>query len=119
MPTSATWLKMIGTSPGRCPEVYDRSYADFPRRPRRIRPGDRMVLYAVGGSKRVFAVAEVTSEVYDTGQERWPYRLNIRYLLNLPVSSAVSINEVSTPGRNLLRAIPRASYFELRPEEYE
>jgi hypothetical protein len=78
-----------------------------------------MVLYAVGGSKRVFAAAQVTSEVYDSGQKRWPYRVDIRYMVNVPVSSGVHIEKVSSPERDLLRSVRRASYFELRPEEYE
>jgi hypothetical protein len=117
---SAAWLQMIGTSKEPCPESYTESHADFSRRPRRICVGDHMDLYAVGGSKRVFALAEVTSQVCDSGYERWPYRLNISYLLNLPISSGVPIEEVNTLERDLLRAIRRgASFFELSSEEYE
>jgi hypothetical protein len=78
-----------------------------------------MVLYAVGGSKRVFALAEVKGEVYDTGDQGWPYRVDVSYLVNLPVSSGVHIDEVSTTERDLLCAIRRASHIELRPEEYQ
>jgi hypothetical protein len=46
---SAFWLKLIGTSEGQCEVGYQRSYVDFARRPRQIRPGDRMILYACGG----------------------------------------------------------------------
>jgi hypothetical protein len=117
---SECWLKMIGTTEGPCPEHYTVTYADFARRPRRIRPGDRMVLYAVGRRKQVFALAQVTSEVYASGWERWPYRLDINYSLNLPVSSGVNIEQVNTSKRDLLRPIRRqASYFELDPDEYE
>jgi len=116
---SAFWLKMIGTSESPCPESYTRDYADFARKPRHIHPGDHMVLYAVGGSKRVFALAQVTSEIYGSGRERWPYRVDISYKVNLPVSCGVHIDEVSTPERDLRRSIRRASYIELRPEEYE
>jgi hypothetical protein len=72
----------------------------------------------VGGSKRVFADAEVTSEVYDSDYERWPYRVNVKYTVNLPVSSGVDIDKVSSPERNLLGSIRQGSYFRLRPEEY-
>jgi hypothetical protein len=113
-------MKMIGLTERPLTDCYTLPHADFTRRPRRIRPGDLMVLYAVGGSKRVFALAEVTSEIYDSGLERFPYRLDIRYLLNLRVASGVSIEQVSTPERELLRAIrQQASYFQLRPEEYD
>jgi hypothetical protein len=58
------WLKMIFSYRCECPKDYafTRDYVHFRnRRPRSIRPGDRMVLYACGGSQRVFALAEVTS----------------------------------------------------------
>ena len=116
---SACWLKMIGTTENPCRESYTRKYADFARRPRRIHPGDRMVLYAVGGHKCVFAIVEVTSAVYDSRQKRHPYRVDIRYMVNVPVPAGVHIDKVSSPKRSLLLSIPRASYFELRPEEYE
>lgn len=116
---SASWLKMIGTSSESPWEVYEKNYADFARRPRHIHPGDGMILYAVGGSKRVFAAAQVTSEVYSSGRKRWPYRVDIKYVVNLPVASGVDIDKVSSPGRDLLRPIRRASYFRLHPEEYD
>lgn len=80
--------------------------------------GDLMVLYAVGGSKRIFALAEVTRKVYDSGDENWPYRVDIKYDVNLPVSSGVDIGQVGTE-RNLLRSLLRQSYVELSAEEYE
>ena len=116
----SAFLKMIGSSENPCPEPYARSYADFARRPRQIHPGDHLVLYACGGRKRVFAVAEVTSEVYNASEDkRWPYRVDISYLVNLPASVGVHINDVSTPERDLLRSVGRQSYFRLSPEEYE
>jgi hypothetical protein len=77
-----------------------------------------MVLYAVR-SRRIFALAEVTSEVYDTGDAEWPFRVDIEYSVNLPVSSGVPFAEVSTPERDLLLSVRQASYVELTPEEYE
>ncbi len=114
------WMKMIGTSGNPCDKGYTRNYVDFARNPRKMRCGDFLVLYAVGGSKCVFAQAQVTSDVFATGEERWPYRVYIRYIDNLPISGGVHIEEISIPTkRDLLRAIPRAGYFELQPEEYE
>jgi hypothetical protein len=78
-----------------------------------------MILYAVGGAKSVFAIAQVTSEPYASGEKRWPFRVNVTYPVNLPVSSGVHIDQVSTPKRNLRRSVRRASYIELHPEEYE
>lgn len=121
---SAYWLKMIGSTENPCPEPYTRGYADFSRRPRHVHTGDHMILYAVGGRRRVFAIAEVTSEVYNAGGNpdengRWPYRVNIKYLVNMPASEGVHINEVSTPRRDLLRSVGRQSYISLSQEEYE
>lgn len=77
-----------------------------------------MVLYAVG-SRRVFALAELTSDVYSSGDADWPYRVDIRYSVNLPVASGVPLNEVSTPERDLLLSVRQAAYVELSPQEYE
>ena len=110
---------MIGTTENPCPESWTHGHVDFVRKPRRVRPGDHMVLYAVGGAKRVFAIAEVMSEPYASGEIRWPFRVNVSYPVNLPVSSGVHIDQVSTPKRDLRRSIRRASYIELHPEEYQ
>src|SRR6266852_2172105 len=113
------WLKLVGTSEKPCPESYTRDSVDFPAKPRHFLPGDHMVLYAVGGSKRIFALAEVTSEVYDSGRESWPFRVGINYILNLCVSSGVPLDQVSTDERNLLRSIRRRSYIRLSAEEFQ
>ena len=114
----AAWLKMIGTTEDPCPEVYAKAYADFAKRPRRVKSGDGMILYAVGGRKCVFAHAEVASNVYASGRKRWPYRVDLRYKVNLPLSSGVHISAVSTPRRDLLKSVRQASYVELAREEY-
>lgn len=68
----------------------------------------------------MFALAEATSEVYDGGNmERFPYRVDIKYLVNLPVSNGIHIDEISTAERDLARSLLRASYIELRSVEYE
>jgi len=118
----SAFLKLIGSADNPCPEPYEKSYVDFSRNPRQVNPGDHLVLYAAGGRKRVFALAEVLSGVYDAGSDydgRWPYRVDVRYLVNVPASKGVHINEVSTPARDLLRSVGRQSYIRLSPEEYE
>jgi hypothetical protein len=82
-----------------------------------IRSGDHMVLYAVGSGKRIFALARVTSEVHEGDDPAWPFRVSISYLVNRPVSSGVTIDQICT--RNLVGAIQHgASYIELTAEEY-
>ena len=51
--------------------------------------------------------------------ERWPYRMDISYLMNLSPSAGVHIDEVITPERDLLSSLRRQSYLRLSPEEYE
>jgi len=125
---SETWLKLIGTSDKPAPEFYDKPYVDFSKskRPRDVRPGDQVVLYAAGGSKRIFALAEITSRLYDItsetkdnrDRETYPYRVDIEYIFRVPVSAGVHIDEITTPQRNLPKAI-RASYLRLKPEEFK
>ncbi len=118
---SKYWLKLIGTSERHCPDIYDDLYVESRGRMRmhQIRPGDRMILYAVGRDKRVFALAEVTSKVYDSGNPEWPYKVNIKYEVNLPVDEGVHIDEISTPIRDLRRSLRQRAYIKLLPEEYK
>jgi hypothetical protein len=118
----SAFLKLISSAENPCPEPYRKNYVDFSRNPRQVKPGDHLVLYAAGGRKRVFALAEVVSGVYDAGSDydgRWPYRVDVRYRVNVAASEGVHINEVSTPERDLLRSVGRQSYIRLNPEEYE
>jgi hypothetical protein len=115
---SAYWLKIIGTSEGPCPGTYAVEHADFKKKPRHMQSGDLMVLYAVGGWKCVFAIAQVDGPFYASGVERWPFRVKIKYLVNLPVSSGVSIEKVNDE-RDLCLSLRRRSFLELSAKEYE
>jgi hypothetical protein len=124
---SETWLKLIGSSKNRCPEHYRKPYADFSisKRPRHVHLGDYLVLYAAGGSKRLFALAKVTSDVYDITTEtkdnkdraQYPYRVDIEYVYWMPVSAGVHIDEITTPRRNNLPKAVQGSYLKLKYEE--
>lgn len=117
---SKAWLKMIGTTEKPCPDSWTHNYVHFRKdKPCGIHPGDHMVLYAVGRKKRMFALAEVTSDVYDNGQEEWCYQMDVKYAVNLPVKSGVSIDQISTK-RDLVGPIQwGSSYIEIEPEEYD
>jgi hypothetical protein len=119
---TTNWLKAIGTVELPWPDrpYDDRGYVEFRgKKPRQIHRADRMVLYAVGGSKCVFALVEVTSEVEDSGQEAWPYLVKIRTVMNLRPSCGVSIDKIRHE-RDLLRAVrAQHSYIKLTPKEYE
>lgn len=90
-----------------------------PESRRRIHAGDRMILYAVRGTKRVFAEVEVTSDVCRSGDKDWPYRVDISYIVHLRRDRGVHIDEISTARRDLVRSIRQHSYIALYPEEYE
>lgn len=117
---SAFWLKLIGSTenPRRTP--YERDYVNFPTKPSGITLGDWLLLYAVGGLKRVFATAEVTSEVLASDEQRWPYRLNVRYEVNVAPVDGIHIEKLGSAGRDLLAPIRRGkSYFRITPELYQ
>ncbi len=124
------WLKLIGCSkiPITGPPFngqYDKTTIGFRKAHKpSIRAGDKLFLYAPGGSKRIFALAEATSDPerntsYDPeeyGSCQW--KLNIRYLINLPVDSGLHINEIDIE-RDLAKSITQKSHIRLSPEEYE
>ena len=124
------WLKLIGSSdkPITDPPFYGmwkKDYVGF-RRPGMpgVRNGDHLFLYAPGGSRSIFALAEAIADPeHDTnynpneaGSCRW--KIRIRYLVNLPVSYGVSI-DVSLSTRNLAYSVRQQSYIKLLPEEYQ
>jgi len=120
---NTNWLKPIGTVELPWPNIPydDRGYVNFRgNRPRQIHPGDRMVLYAVGGWKCIFGLVEVTGEVEDSGEDEWRYLVKVRIITNMCPSDGVPINEVNTLQRDLLDSIrARHAYIKLSPEEFE
>jgi hypothetical protein len=115
---AAYWLKMIGEATMPCPDPYILPFADFTRNPRRVRPGDHLILYAVGGFKTVFAVAKVTSSVKQSGVQQWPFRVNLEYEVNLKPSDGVPISDAE-----LLKHLPAIqfghSHLSLSEEEFQ
>jgi hypothetical protein len=87
--------------------------------------GDHLLLYAPGGSRSIFALAEAVSdpEHYDEykpqeeGSCRW--KINIRYLINLHVSDGIDLDDINTGRRDLMVSIQRQSHIRLFPEEYQ
>ena len=79
----------------------------FPRRPR-IGRGDRLVCYAVGsarpfGAGRIYAVEEVVSEEPEPGgHERWPWVVEVRELVSVPLLSfAPELGDIGVSPRSL------------------
>ena len=126
-----TWLKLIGSVKEPITGYpyygkYDTGLVGFRKnRKPSVRLGDHLFLYAPGGSKRIFALAEVTSDPeHDTGydpQEEGStfWRVHVRYVISLAVESGIHIDEITTHRRNLLKSIQRQSHIELLPEESE
>ncbi len=125
------WIKLIGSSDKPITEHpfygnYKQEYIGFRKSNRPgIRKDDQMFLYAPGGSKSIFALAEAVADpehdpdyspVKD-GSCRW--RIRVRYIFNLPVDSGISIDEISKGSRNITRSICQQSHIRLLPDEYE
>lgn len=79
----------------------------FPRRPRIVR-GDRLVCYAVGsarsfGAGRIFMVEEVVSEEPEPGGHgRWPWVVEVRELVSVPLLSfAPELGDIGVVPRSL------------------
>jgi hypothetical protein len=126
-----TWLKLLGSVDKPLTDSdyhgeWKQTYIGF-RKTRKpsIRLGDNVFFYAPGGSKRIFALAESTSEPesnpeYDPEEKGSCYwNVHVRYLINLPVNSGIHIDEITTKQRNLLKSIQRQSHIKLFPEEIE
>jgi hypothetical protein len=126
-----TWLKLIGSSIEPITDApyygnFNTEYVGF-RKTRKpsIRLGDNLFLYAPGGSKRIFALVEATSDpehdsTYDPQNEASCFwKVNVRYSINLPVNSGIHIDEICTKQRNLSKSILRQSHIQLSVEESE
>ena len=125
------WLKLIGSSIKPITDSpfygkFDEEYIGFRKDSKPgIRMGDHVFLYAPGGSKSIFALAEATSDPerdnnYDPkvyGSCRW--KMRVGYLMNLPVDYGIRIDEVNSGDRNLTRSICQQSHIKLYPEEYK
>jgi len=127
----STWLKLIGCS--KWPITghpfygsYKENHIGF-RKERKpgIRMGDHLFLYAPGGSRRIFALAEAVSDPehndkyypQEEGSCRW--KINVRYLINLDVGDGIYIDEINSGQRDLKASIQRQSHIRLFPEEYQ
>jgi hypothetical protein len=101
---SEYWLKMIGTAEMPCPDPYVLKFAAYTKKPRRVRPGDGLILYAVGGFKTIFAVATVKSPVKPSCAEWWPdpdlikrfpFCVELQYEVNMKPSAGVDIGDAN------------------------
>jgi hypothetical protein len=119
---SKAWLKMIGVSKKPSLSEWKDERVHFRKGDMdsiHVKPGDKVVLYACGGAKRIFAVAEVTSKVQRSGRDDWPYMVEVKYSVNLRVMCGVPLAALGEPdGRDLLNSIKGSSYISLSDKEY-
>jgi hypothetical protein len=125
------WLKLIGSSDKPITEHpfygnFNAEYIGFRKaRMPGIRMGDHLLLYAPGGSRSIFALAEAVADPendddynpMEVGSCRW--KLRVQYLINLSVASGVPIDEVNSGHRNLTHSVRQQSHIKLTPEEYK
>jgi hypothetical protein len=120
-----TWLKLVGSQEHPITEApWHGSLTDEHIGFRRagkpsIRIGDHLFLYAPGGSRRIFALAEVVSDPEhdpnykpnEHGSCQW--RLSVRYLTNLPVASGILLDDIMCGERDLRLSLRQASHVRL------
>jgi hypothetical protein len=114
------WLKMIGTWDDPWPEQrpYDLKHIGFRgKRPTGVRPGDRMILYAVGW-KRIFAVADVTSGWKHNDEDGWPYCVDIRSPLEISLAPSAGVNGTDVSA-DLPDRVRRRSHTRLSQQEFD
>ena len=125
----ASWLKLIGSAKAPITEApfhgdYTAEHVGFRKAIKPgIRAGDHLFLYAPGGSRHIFALAEAfrgpeRDPNYDPDQEgSCQWRVPVHYLINLPVASGISIDDIDSGQRDVTQSIRQASHIKLLPEE--
>ena len=116
----AYWLKLIGTSENPLDPVngYAENHVDSSAHGDEwIGLGDKIILYATA-HQVVFATADVISEPYDSGQARWPARVDIRYRQEVPIERGVHVNRVRDAGHELLQELQHQSFVPISEGEF-
>jgi hypothetical protein len=115
----SAYLKVIGSGDAPLQGPYTEPYAGFPpnRPPDSISKGDFLVLYAAGW-KRVFAVARVLRRVPRGPDPKWPHRLDISYIYNVPPAEGVPVNDISDE-RELTRSVRQQTCISLNAAEFK
>ena len=73
-PVPANWMAM--------PRWQERlTTVWFPKYPRSVSRGSRLVYYAAGRQRFCAVVEVIADEPTDTGNDRWPYQLDVRPLV--------------------------------------
>jgi hypothetical protein len=120
------WLKPLGSAGAPLENHWTKGRSDlligvdFPAEPRSVAIGDKLVLYAAV-HRRVFGIAEVTSDPYRANRHpRWPYRCDVRLLVAVPLlHEAPFLDElIVRDGRDLYLSVRQKPYVRLTQREY-
>jgi len=116
------WLKTIGAQDARSAEIWwdERNRddgVDFPYRPKGIRRGDLLVVYASGTGK-VVGVMEVTGDTWYKANRhpRWPYRLDTTIPKARAISEGEPLDSLSDE-RQIGKSIRQKSHIRLSDTE--
>jgi hypothetical protein len=113
----SVWLKAIGSKDSPIDEIWweDRERVliiDFPNRPKSVKPGDLLVVYAAGKGV-IVGILEVTDKYYRADNyERWPWALKTKRLVAKPLSEGASL-EVLDDERPIGKSIRQKSHIKL------
>lgn len=118
------WLKAIGAQGWPVDEVWwDGEHrraqgVDFPYRPKGVKPGDVLVLYAAGRGVLI-GIAKVTGAWYRADlHPRWPWRVDVDILARRPVSEGVPLDVLASE-RPIGKSIRQRSHIRLSDVEAE
>jgi len=115
----AYWLKLIGTRDEPVDDYrllyvwYSAHEFDY------IVDGDKIVLYATGRGM-VFASADVVSDPEDSGNERWPFSVNIQYRQGpLLIADGVHVNDIADANHSsLVQELQHQSFVQISEDEF-
>jgi hypothetical protein len=81
------------------------------------RPHTRANLYAPGW-QRIFAVARVVRRAPRGPDPKWPHRLEINYIYNVPPADGVHVNKISDT-RTLTQSVRQQTCISLNAAEFK
>jgi hypothetical protein len=117
------FIKTIGHARAAVPDTWmaDRNWNDrlesvvFPKYPRSVVRGSRLVYYAAGRQRFCGVMEVIADEPVEHDDERWPYLLPLRPIVAIPPDDfAPSLSDV---GFDSLR-VRRQSHVRLTDQEY-
>lgn len=120
------WLKSVGSSDDQqaddWPETapQELKHVRFPDKGKpSVRPGDYFVYYA-SGQERIIGIVEVfTPPTKDSGEERWPWRCEVRprIIINR-IHRSPSLDVMSDAERNFRSSVQQQSHIVITEEQY-